>query len=136
MTRALKVFTPKEIRNITQGDLNSRKAPGYDIITRSILKEIPRKCIVNLTNICNSIIRTEYFPVQRKVTQIIMISKSGMPLEEVSSCRPVGLQSIMSKIFEKATLERLRPILEEILIFPDHQFEFRQQYTTIQHRGT
>jgi hypothetical protein len=36
----------------------------------------------------------------------------------------------MSKIFEKAMLKRLRPILEENWILPDHQFGFRQKHST------
>jgi retron-type reverse transcriptase len=44
----------------------------------------------------------------------------------------------MIKIFVKATLKRLRPILEEEIILPDHQFGFRQQHSTIEqvHRIT
>jgi hypothetical protein len=73
---------------------------------------MPRKGIVHLTSIRNYIIRTGYFSVQWKVAQIIMIPKSGKPLEEVGSYRPIGLPAITSKIFEKARLKRLRPILE------------------------
>jgi hypothetical protein len=39
----IKLLTPKEIRNIIQEDLNPRKAPGYDLITGRILKEMPKK---------------------------------------------------------------------------------------------
>jgi hypothetical protein len=53
-----------------------------------------------------------------------MIPKPGKPLEEASSYRPISLLPIMSKIFEKAVLRRLRPILEENRILPDHQFGF------------
>jgi hypothetical protein len=114
-----------------QEDLNPRKAPGYGLIIMRILKEMPRKGIVHLTTICNAIIGTRYFPVQWKVAQVIMIPKPGKPLEEASSYRPISLLPITSKIFEKAMLKRLRPILEENRILPDHQFGFRQ---TLNHR--
>jgi hypothetical protein len=44
----------------------------------------------------------------------------------------------MSKIFEKAVLKRLHPILEDNGILPDHQFGFRQKHSTIEqvHRIT
>jgi hypothetical protein len=42
-----------------------------------MLKEIPRKGIAHVTLICKAIIRTEYFSVQWKVAEIIMILKSG-----------------------------------------------------------
>jgi hypothetical protein len=85
---------------------------------------MPRKCIVHLTTIFNAVIRTGYFPVQWKVAQITMIPKPGKPLEEASSYRRISLLPTMSKVFEKAVLKRLRSILEENLIFPDHQFGF------------
>jgi hypothetical protein len=133
----IKFFTPQEIQNIIH-DLNPRKAPGYDLITGRILREMPRKGIVHLTYICNSIIRTGYLPAQWKVPQIIMIPKPGKSPEEVVSYRPTSLLPIMSNIFEKAMLKRLCPTLEENRILPDHQFGFRQRNSTIEqvHRIT
>jgi hypothetical protein len=91
---------------------------------------MPRKGSVHLTTISKAIIRMGYFPVQWKVAQIIMIRKPGTPIEEASSHRPISLLPIMSKIFETATLKRLRPILEENQILPGHQFGFRQKHST------
>jgi hypothetical protein len=54
----------------------------------------------------------------------IMIPKPGKLLEEASSYRTVSLLPVMSKIFEKAMLKRLHPILEETRILPDHKFGF------------
>jgi hypothetical protein len=73
------------------------------------LKEMPRKGTVHLTTICNAIIRTGYFPVQWKVTQIIMIPKPGKPLDEASSYRPISLLQIMGKIFEKSYAQEITP---------------------------
>lgn len=80
----------------------------------------------------NNYIRTGYLPVQSKVTQIIMIPKPHKPLEEASSYRLISLLPIISKIFEKAMLKRLRPILEETRILPDNQFGFRQKHSAIE----
>jgi hypothetical protein len=93
---------------------------------------MPRKGVVHLTAICNAIIRMGYFSVQWKVVQIIMIPEPGKPLEETSSYRPISLLPIMSKIFEKPILKRLRPILEEDRILRDHQFGFQQKHSTIE----
>jgi hypothetical protein len=83
-------------------------------------------------------IRAGYFSAQWKVVQIIMIPKSGKQLEEVGSCRPIGLHTITSKTFETAMLKKLRQILEENRIFPNQQFGFQQQHFTIEqfHRIT
>jgi hypothetical protein len=99
---------------------------------------MPRKDIVHLTIISNAIIRMGYFSVQWKVAQIIMIPKPGKSLEEASSYRPISRLPIMSNIFEKAMLKRLRPILQENRILSDHQFGFRQKHSTIEqvHRNT
>jgi hypothetical protein len=77
------------------------------------LKEIPRKGTVHLTTIWSAIIRMGYFPVHWKVAQIILTPKPGKLLEEASSYRLISLLPIISKIFEKAMLKRLAPILEE-----------------------
>jgi hypothetical protein len=74
---------------------------------------MPRIGVVHLTTICNTIIRTGYFPVHWKVAQIITIQKPGKLLEEHRSYRPISLFPIMGKIFKKAMLKRLHPILEE-----------------------
>jgi hypothetical protein len=50
-TQPIKFLTPKEIQNIIQEDLNPREAPGCDLITGRILKEMPRKVFVHLTSI-------------------------------------------------------------------------------------
>jgi hypothetical protein len=50
ITQSIKFLTPKKIQNITQEDLSPRKAPGYDLITGRILKEMPGKCIVQSGN--------------------------------------------------------------------------------------
>jgi hypothetical protein len=67
-----------------------------------------------------------------------MILKPSKPLEEVGLYRLISLLPIMSKIFEKAMLNVLHPILEENRILPDHQFGFRQQNSTTEqvHRIT
>lgn len=47
--------------------MKPNKAPGYDLITGSILKELPNVGHVFLTQLCNAILRSSYFPPQWKV---------------------------------------------------------------------
>jgi len=81
---------------------------------------------------------TGYLLGQWKVSQIITILKPGKPAEEVTFHRPISLLPILSKLSEKLFLTRLKPILQETRIIPDHQFGFRQKHSTIQqvHRVT
>jgi len=54
----IKFFTPIEIANENDTNINLKKAPGYDQINKN--KKI------NLTHIYNAILRTEYVPKQWK----------------------------------------------------------------------
>lgn len=112
--------------------LQDKKAPGYDLITKEILKQIPRKVVVFLTSLYNSILRVQYFPMAWKVSHIIMIHKMGKPPNEVSSYRPISLLPILSKVFEKLLKGRLVPILNDEKIIPDHQFGFRRNHGTVE----
>jgi hypothetical protein len=58
-------LTPAEVRREISST-NSHKAPGNDLIPGKILKELPRKAVVLLTIIYNSILRLGHFPLQWK----------------------------------------------------------------------
>lgn len=71
----------KEVQTIIQ-NLKTNKAPGYDLITGRVLKELPQKAFRFITIIYNAILRLNYFPTQWKVAQII--PKPGKALEVTS----------------------------------------------------
>jgi retron-type reverse transcriptase len=74
-------------------------------------------------------LHTGYFPDQWKVAQVILIPKPGKPPEDPKSYRPISLLPVLSKVFEKLFLARLRPLLDENNVIPEHQFGFRQHAT-------
>jgi hypothetical protein len=125
-------FKPSEVRKTISENLNPKKAPGLDLITGRLLKELPQKGVLLLTFIFNAVLRLEYFPSQWKIAQIIVIPKPGKPLHEASSYRPISLLSIVSKVFEKLLLKRLQPIIDSQNLIPEHQFGFRRQHSTIE----
>ena len=49
-----------------------------------------------------------------------MIPKPGKPLHEATSYRPITLLPIIFKLFEKLLLKRLKLIVEEKNLIPDH----------------
>lgn len=53
--------SPEEIKSHIKM-LNKKKAPGPDNINNQILKNLPHKAIMSLTNIINAILRHKYFP--------------------------------------------------------------------------
>lgn len=124
-------FTPAEVINEIEKKLKINKAPGYDLITVKILKELPYKCIIKLTHLFNAAVRLRYVPIQWKIAEVIMIPKPGKTLEEKSSYRPISLLPTIGKLFERLLLNRLKPIIEARHIFPNHQFGFRSRHSTI-----
>jgi hypothetical protein len=127
----IRAFTPTEVCNIINL-LNPHKAPGYDLITGALLKNFPRKAIVLLTTIYNSMLRLCYFPIQWKYAQIIMIAKPGKSPTETISYRPISLLPTLSKVFEQLILKRLYETVPINDIIPMHQFGFWANHSTIQ----
>jgi len=112
--------------------LPNRKAPGYDLITGEILKQLPRKAIIFITYLYNAILRTTHFPILWKFSHVKMIIKPNKPPHILSSYRPISLLPILSKMFEKLLLKRIYPFLQAETIIPHHQFGFRAEHSTIQ----
>lgn len=102
------------------------------MINGKILKELPPIGIKLITIIFNAVLRTGYFPSQWKVAEIIMVPKPGKPSEQVSSYRPISLLPCLSKLFEKLLLVRLKPIILDRQIIPNHQFGFRNDHATVE----
>jgi hypothetical protein len=100
--------TPKEVTNEIKCNINPRKAPGFDLITGEILKRLPRKDVVKLTHLVNASFRLKYKPQVWKIAEGIMIPKPGKQLNEVTSYRPITLLPVVSKLFEKLLLKRLK----------------------------
>jgi len=100
--------------------LPSKQAPGHDLITGKIVQELPYIGIRAVTQILNSVLRTGYFPGQWKVSHIVIVLKPGKPAEEVMPYRPSSLIPILSKLYEKLFLTRIKPLSQETRIIPDH----------------
>ncbi|VVC28796.1 Hypothetical protein CINCED_3A025653 [Cinara cedri] len=108
----IKHFTPLVVADEIDTNINTKKAPGFDGISPRILKELPKKAIIHLTNIYNAVLRTEFVPEQWKRAEVIMLLKPGKPPEQASSYQPISLLPCMSKLFEKLLLKHLKPIIE------------------------
>ena len=124
-------FTYAELKKAIS-KLNVKKAPGYDLITGKILKEMPPQGITFITQLFNAVLRLSHFPLQWKVAELTLIPKPGKPLEDVASYRPISLLPIISKLFERVLLHRLKPYLATNNIIPNHQFGFREGHSTIE----
>lgn len=125
-----KYFSPGQVHQIIK-QLPKKKAPGYDLISSEILNQLPRKAIVFLTCLYNSILRTTSYPIQWKLSVIIVIPKPNKPLENPESYRPISLLPLCSKVFEKLLFKRIFSILEDSGCIPYHQFGFRPAHSTV-----
>lgn len=130
--------TLQEIKNEIKNNLSAKKAPGYDLITGQVLKQLPDKGLRKLLHVINAAFRLRYVPRQWKVAEVIMIPKPGKPPNDKSSYRPISLLPTIAKLFEKLFLKRLKPIIEERKLLPSHQFGFREKHSTVEqvHRIT
>lgn len=127
----IKKFTKAEVVKVIS-TLKTNKAPGYDLITPTVLKELPKKAINLLTFIYNACLTRCLVPPQWKVAQITMIQKPGKPTDQVKSYRPISLLPLLSKVLEILFLKRLMPIVTQKNLIPDHQFGFRKKHGTIE----
>jgi hypothetical protein len=126
-----KPISPNEVE-IAIKNLPVGKAPGYDLITATILRNIPRKTILLITYIFNSIIRLSHFPIQWKFSIITLFPKPGKPHHLPSSYRPISLLPLLSKLFEKLIITRIDKYITNSIAIPHHQFGFRAAHSTIQ----
>lgn len=123
--------TPNEVLQQINSNLKMKKCPGFDLITTEILRHLPHNVILKITQIINASFKMQYVPSFWKVAEVIMIPKPGKPLTDVKSYRPISLLPILSKLYEKILLDRIKPIIEDNRIVPKHQFGFRNAHSTM-----
>jgi len=117
----MKKIRINEVKNVIQYKINPKMAPGYDLITGKILKELSQKGLRAITQIYSAILQTEYFPCHWKVGQIITIVKPGKNPNDITSHRTISLFPVVSKILEKIFLKLLTPIINEGKLITSHQ---------------
>ena len=82
------------------------------------MKSVPEKVLRKLVQIINAVFRLKYLPRQWKVAEVIMIPKPGKLANDRKSYRPISLVPVISKLFERLLLNRLKPIIEERTLIP------------------
>jgi hypothetical protein len=73
-----------------------------------------------------------YIPGIWKIAEVFMILKPGKPPNKVDSYRPTSLLPIMSKLFKKLLLTRLKSVIAKKKLIKNHQFGFRNQHLTLE----
>lgn len=111
--------------------LPNNKAPGPDSIPNLVLKNLPLKAVVALTNIINKITILQQFPKKWKKATIIPILKPAKNPHNPNSYRPIALLDTMSKIAEKVILKNLRYHINKNNLINKEQLGFRKGSSTI-----
>lgn len=121
--------TPKELKKIIK-NLKSNKSPGHDTIPNLVIKRLPKKAIVFISNLFNACFRLHYFPAMWKLATIIPLLKPGKKPSDPSSYRPISLLPTLSKLMEKVILHRLLQQLDNLNIIPQSQMGFKHEHAT------
>ena len=125
----IKHTTPLEVASVID-QLKICKSPGHDRITPIVLRELSRKCIVPITNFFNASFHLKHVSSAWKTARMIVILKPGKSPENPDSYRPILLLTILSKVYEKILLSRIRTIINTKNLIPDIQFGFRAKHST------
>ena len=126
----IKFVSPQELSVLIK-KLKNTKAPGHDKIQNIIIKNLPRKAMVTLTNIVNAILRLHYFPLSWKRATVIALPKPGKNPTAPSSYRPVSLLPTLAKLTERVISKRLQTHLDNLNIIPTKQFGFKNRHSTV-----
>src|SRR5699024_4391753 len=112
-------------------NLPNRKSPGLNQITNEMLKHLHATAIQTIVELTNAILRTYYFPPRWKSSNIILIHKSGKDKHDPKSYRPISLLNTMSKLTERIIKTRLEKETRDKKLYPNEQFGFRAQHSTL-----
>ncbi|GBL81267.1 putative RNA-directed DNA polymerase from transposon BS [Araneus ventricosus] len=106
------------------------KSPGFDNISNIIIKRMPIKSIIRLSEIINAMLKFQYFPNEWKTSIVVPLLKPGKHAKDPGSYRPISLLSALGKISESVLLKRIVEAKEDKLI--PMQFGFRKNLSTVQ----
>ena len=117
-------ITPKMVKKIiTNLDLSKASAP--DCIPVLVLKNCAPKLCYILAEFFNKCQKESCFPDYWKVSSMVPVFKNVRERSTVKKYWPVGLLSVVSKVFEKLVNNRVVDHLEKCGLFSDFQYGFR-----------
>ena len=117
-------FSYHELKRAIRGSKNS--TPGEDRISYAMLQHLPRQSLNALLCLYNEIWKTGTFLQAWRHSVIVPVLKAGKDKKNLSSYRPISLNSTVGKIMEKLVKDRLMYYLEKNGILNNRQTGFRQ----------
>ena len=111
-------------------NLDSSKASGPDCIPVVVLRNSEPELSFILAELSNMCLKESCFPDCWKVSLVVPVFKNVGERSTAKNYRPVGLLSVVSKVFEKLGNNRIVDHLEKCGLFPDFQYGFRSSRST------
>lgn len=127
----IKFISSREITSAIR-HFKPRKAPGKDGIQNILLKNLPIKALVQLTNIFNACLRLAYFPNEWKEAHVLAFRKPGKDSKFPQNYRPISLLPTLGKLFVKMILNRIMAHEKENKLIIPEQFGFQPNRSTVQ----
>ena len=78
---------------------------GPDIISMKIIKKLSPHIVPHITHLINSIINTELYPSNLKLSRITPILKPDKQHDSIESYRPINNLSVIDKIIEQYLID-------------------------------
>ncbi len=116
--------------------LNNKKkgsAPGLDLTSYQIIRQLPPKIKNILLKLYNLIYQTGQVPTDWKEALVIPIPKPGKPLGEPDSFRPISLTSNLCKTMEAMVKNRLQHHITNNNLLEEDQSGFTPGRSTLDH---
>ena len=121
--------TPKMVRKVVMS-LDLSKASGPNCISEVVLKNCEPELRYILAELFNKCLKESYFPDCWNVSSVVPVFKNVGERSNAKNYRPVGLLSVISKVFEKFVNNRIVDHLEKCGLFSDFQYSFRSSRST------
>lgn len=106
----------------------SNKAPGYDRVSMSVIKDALPCILPILTDIVNRSLLSSVFPAAWKTSEVVPLLKEG-DHEVANNNRPISLLPAASKICERVALNQLTTYMSNKKRLNEHQSGNRKQHS-------
>ena len=116
--------TPKMVKKVII-NLDLSKTSGSDYIPVVVLKNCGPELSYILAELFNKCLKESCFPYCWKVSSVVPVFKNIGKRSTAKNFRPVGLLSVVSKVFKKLVNNRIVDHLEKCGLLCDFRYSFR-----------
>ena len=121
----------QEVRDMVR-KLKNNKAPGLDMISAELLKNIDERFYHVFVHLFNKILKNGDFPEEWAIGIIVLLFKGG-DKSKLDNYRGITLLSIFGKLFIGVLLQRLQNVVLNFQILHENQIAYRKGYQTSDH---